>query len=307
MTLNTFHLAGVAEMSVTTGLPRIIEIFDGRKELKTPTMEIYLKPPYSEGKDIKKIALIIKESVVEEITKELSINVADNNVEVVINIKKMEDIGLDMQSVQKAIEKGCKTTAKVNENMIIVKNPEKDEGLRELYKLKEKIRKCYVQGVKNIMQVLPIKRGNEFVIVTAGTNMKKVFDLDFVDPARTKSNDIYEIFSVLGIEAARQTIIDETFKVIESQGLNIDVRHVMLVADMMCNGGVIKGITRYGIVSEKSSVLARASFETPIKHLINAALVGEEDLLASVVENVMINQPVPVGTGLPGLIVKSKK
>ena len=79
----------------------------------------------------------------------------------------------------------------------------------------------------------------------------------------------------------------------------------MLVADTMCVSGTLKGITRYGVVSEKSSVLARASFETPIKHIINAALVGEVDNLDSVVENVMINQPVPIGTGLPSLTVKS--
>jgi len=111
---------------------------------------------------------------------------------------------------------------------------------------------------------------------------------------------------VLGIEAARQSIINEVFKVIETQGLNVDIRHIMLVADTMCITGQIKGITRYGIVGEKASVLARASFETPIKHIINAALIGEVDKLDSVVENVMLNQPVPVGTGLPGLITKFK-
>ena len=127
-----------------------------------------------------------------------------------------------------------------------------------------------------------------------------------VDEKRTITNDIHEIAAVLGIEAAREAIINEVMKVMESQGLNVDIRHIMLVADMMCATGKIKGITRYGVVSEKASVLARASFETPIKHLINAALIGEEDKLSSVVENVMVNQPVPVGTGLPGLVTKLK-
>ena len=80
----------------------------------------------------------------------------------------------------------------------------------------------------------------------------------------------------------------------------------MLVADTMCSNGDVRGITRYGVVSEKASVLARASFETPVKHIINAALSGEVDKLTSVVENVMINQPVPLGTGLPGLVIKMK-
>ena len=136
--------------------------------------------------------------------------------------------------------------------------------------------------------------------------MKDILELPEVDASRTFSNDINEIYHVLGIEAARQAIINEVYKVIESQGLNINIRHIMLVADTMCATGIIKGITRYGVVSEKASVLARASFETPIKHLINAALEGEVDNLTSVVENVMINQPVPLGTGLPGLVTKMK-
>jgi DNA-directed RNA polymerase subunit A" len=75
----------------------------------------------------------------------------------------------------------------------------------------------------------------------------------------------------------------------------------------MCSTGTIKGITRFGIVREKASVLARASFETPIKHIIGAALKGEIDKLDSVVENVMISQTVPIGTGLPGLVIKKNE
>ena len=130
---------------------------------------------------------------------------------------------------------------------------------------------------------------------------------DFVDKTRTVSNDIHEMATVLGIEAAREVIINEVIKVITTQGLDIDERHIMLVADAMCMGGVVKGITRYGIVRQKSSVLARASFETPINHIMDASVVGEIDPLTSVIENVMLNQPVPVGTGLPKLTVKAEK
>ena len=86
--------------------------------------------------------------------------------------------------------------------------------------------------------------------------------------------------------------------------MNIDERHVRLVADAMTSSGEIKGTTRIGIINQKSSILARASFETPIKHFVNATLKNQKDELASVIENVILNQPVPVGTGLPGLLVK---
>ncbi|MEM4368832.1 MAG: DNA-directed RNA polymerase subunit A'', partial [Candidatus Woesearchaeota archaeon] len=144
----------------------------------------------------------------------------------------------------------------------------------------------------------------EYVIITSGSNLRKILELDFVDQTRTTTNDIFEIAEVLGIEAARRAILEEVNKVVAAQGLNVDIRHIMLVADTMCAGGTIKGVTRYGVVSEKASVLARASFETPIKHIIDASLIGEVDELNSIVENVMINQPMPVGTGLPSLVTK---
>ncbi len=311
MTLDTFHFAGVAELNVTMGLPRIIEILDGRKTLATPMMEIFLKAPYNKGKDIRELALKIKETKLGELVTEYVINIVDMKIELKLNVQKMQDASTTPVALVKAMEKDLGKSAVVkqgDEGVIEVKLKGKDEkSLNELYKMKEDLKGIHITGIKGITQVLPVKRHEEFIIITAGTNLKKILELDFVDPTRTVSNDIYEIASVFGIEAARQAIIDEVFKVIEAQGLTVDIRHIMLVADTMCVSGGVKGITRYGVVSEKASVLARASFETPIKHIINAALTGEVDELDSVVENIMLNQPVPVGTGLPGLITKVKK
>ncbi len=308
MTLNTFHFAGVAEMNVTMGLPRIIEILDGKKAIQTPMMEIYLKKPYNHGKNIKKLALSIKETKLKEVVSEFIINIAESKIEIMFDEKKMESIGLEYSIIQKAINANFKELASSKKkNIIMLKLSEKEKELNQLFKIKEKIKEIYVQGIKGIIQVLPIKKGNEFMIITSGTNLKKVLELDFIDQARIMSNNIFEIANVLGIEAARQVIINEVYKVIQNQGLNVDIRHLMLVADTMCATGTIKGITRYGVVKEKASVLARASFETPLKHIFNASLIGEVDHLNSVVENVMINQPVPVGTGLPGLVTKVKR
>lgn len=307
MTLNTFHFAGVAEMNITMGLPRIIEILDGRKEITTPMMEIYLKSPHNKGEGIKELALEIKETLLGEIVKEFSINIVDLKIEIKLNEDKLKELKLTKNSIIKSIEKlfSKKVNVKEKDDIVEVKLKGKDEkSLNELYKLKEDLKEAAVSGIKDIKQVLPIKRKDEYLIITAGSNLKKILELDFVDQNKTTTNDIDEISKTLGIEAARQAIIDELLKVIEAQGLNVDVRHIMLVADTMCVSGVIKGITRYGVVSEKSSVLARASFETPIKHIIDAALTGEVDYLNSVVENVMLNQSVPLGTGLPGLITK---
>src|SRR3989344_1544938 len=85
MTLNTFHFAGVAEMNVTMGLPRIIEILDARKTIRTPMMEIFLKHPYNKGKDIREIALSIKETLVGEIVSEYSMNIVDLKISMKLN------------------------------------------------------------------------------------------------------------------------------------------------------------------------------------------------------------------------------
>ncbi|VVB81602.1 DNA-directed RNA polymerase subunit A'' [uncultured archaeon] len=308
MTLNTFHYAGVAEMNVTMGLPRIIEILDGRKNIATPQMEIFLNAPYNKGKDIREIALQVKETKLGELVSEYGMNIVDLKIELKLNMEKLKELDVAPAYLVKAVEKGLSSEAgvKFEDGTLTLKLKCKDDerGLNALYRLKEKSKEVYVKGIKGVSQILPVKRKDEFLIITAGSNLKKVFELDFVDTNRTTTNDIYEIAEVLGVEAARQAIMDEVFKVIETQGLNVDIRHIMLVADTMTVSGEIKGITRYGVVSEKASVLARASFETPIKHIINAALKGEVDQLNSVVENVMLNQAVPVGTGLPGLITK---
>jgi DNA-directed RNA polymerase subunit A" len=305
MTLNTFHFAGVAEMNVTMGLPRIIEILDGSKSLKTPMMEIYLKKPYSKGKDIREIASLIKESTLEAVAKEFTVNISNFTIEILLDKNILKSLKLNTAKVLKTVAKSTKKyNVKNKGDTIILKQKGKNEEMNELFKIKEKLKGLYISGVKGITQVLPVKRENEFVIVTAGTNLGEVLDMEFVDPTRTFSNNIYETTEILGIEAARQAIINEVTKVIDAQGLNVDIRHIMLVSDIMCAIGQIKGITRYGVVSEKSSVLAKASFETPIKHLISASLVGEVDSLNSVVENVMLNQPVPIGTGVPELITR---
>lgn len=305
MTLNTFHFAGVAEMNVTMGLPRIIEVLDARKKIVTPMMEIYLKKPFSKGKDIRKIAESIKETDLKEFIDEVSINVAEISIDIKFKNDKLKDNKVKDAEIINAVNKIAKNIiTKMNKNVLTIKIKGKDQNINQLYKLKEKIKNIYIRGIKGITQVLPVKRGEEFIIITAGTNLKEILNLEFVDNTKTISNDIYEIENVLGIEAARQAIINEIYKVIETQGLNIDVRHIQLVTDTICFSGIVKGITRYGIISEKSSVLARASFETPIKHIINASLIGETDNLNSVIENIMLNQPVPMGTGIVKLKAK---
>ena len=308
-TLNVFHFAGVAEMSVSLGLPRLIEIFDARKEIKTPLMNVYIKSPWNKDPlKVKKIAASIKEIKLKEVSSSFVINIPKLQIEVALSKKKMRNLNLSEDEVCKAVAEGFpKLNVKLGTEKLVLKPKSEENQLIELYKLKEKAKTVYVSGVKGVKQVLPVKSGNEFMILTAGSNLKEVFRIKEVDETKTATNDIHEIKKVLGVEAARQAIINESSKVMNDQGLDIDIRHIMFISDVITSSGFIKGITRSGITGEKESVLARASFETPIKHIVNASLIGEEDSLNSVIENVILNQPVPLGTGLPDLVIKMKE
>lgn len=307
MVLRTFHFAGVAEMNVTMGLPRLIEIFDGRKLISTPMMEIFFKKQYQQPEQVKKFAARIKETTVGDVILDSEVDLLAQTVRIKVDLLVLEDLGLKINDLAGLVKKKIKHfKIEIEEDTLVLNYTGKLEEIKEIYNVREKIKKANIRGIKKITQVLPVKRDDEYIVLTSGSNLKEILNQEEVDGTRTITNDIFEIYNVLGIEAARQAIIDEACKVIGAQGLNIDIRHIMLVADTMCAGGDVKGITRYGIVSEKASVLARASFETPIRHIVNAALSGEEDRLTSVVENVMLNQPVPLGTGLPGLVTKMK-
>ncbi|MFH1501015.1 MAG: DNA-directed RNA polymerase subunit A' [archaeon] len=301
MALNVFHFAGVQEMQITLGLPRLIEIFDARKMPSTPAMEIYLDKEKSNEKDARIIAEKIKQFKFEEIAREIKINFVDKKIEVELNLESLKQLHSSTAAVlEKLKDEGFKVKLRGN----LIYTTDTKLNFKELFKLKEKLKQAVVSGIEGIEQVLVVKRDKNYVILTAGSNLKELFKLKGIDKDRTTSNNIREIQDVLGIEAARQVIIHEVQKVISSQGLDIDMRHLKLISDAMCTTGGVKGVTRMGIISEKSSILARASFETPIKQFVNATIKANKDELASVIENIILNQPVPVGTGLPGLLVK---
>lgn len=305
MTLSVFHFAGISEMQVTLGLPRLIEIFDARKEPSTPSMEIHLEREYNNEEYAKKIAAKIKEIKLEDVASEINMDFNNYKINIKLNKEILRELHLGGDSIVSALEaKNIKV--KKNDDILIIKARE-EKDFKALHKLKEKLKGISIAGIKNIKQILIVKREADYVILTGGSNLEEVLKIKGINKEKTTTNNMYEIANVLGIEAARQTIINEIKKVIEKQGLAIDERHIRLIADAMTINGDIKGVTRVGIIQHKSSILARASFETPIKHFVNAAINNATDPLASVIENLILNQPVPVGTGLPGLLVKIVK
>ncbi|ANF22995.1 DNA-directed RNA polymerase subunit A'' [Thermococcus piezophilus] len=299
MTLNTFHYAGVAEINVTLGLPRIIEIVDARKNPSTPIMTVYLneKHRYDREKALE-VARRIEGTTIENLAREMSIDILNFEFIIEIDPERLEKSGLDMEKIQRKLESSFKSAEFEVDGYTLIMRPKKVTKLSDLRRLSEKVKKHRLKGLSGVGKTIIRKEGNEYVIYTEGSNFKQILKVPGVDPTRTRTNNIHEIAEVLGIEAARNAIIEEIVNTMRDQGLEVDVRHIMLVADMMTLDGVILPIGRHGIVGEKASVLARAAFEITTQHLFEAAERGEVDPLNGVVENVLIGQPVPVGTGI---------
>ena len=311
MTMRTYHFAGTAGIQVTLGLPRMLEIFDARKEPRTPTMTVCMEKDHQNVDSVKKIAENIREVKAKDVILSTTTDLTEVQIRCKLDHKKLIALELAPEKVAKSI-KIRNTDSKIEGDCLVV-SPKKVD-LKNLHKLKYSVLESHVKGIRGISQVVVTKEEDEWVINTLGSNLKKVYDIEGVDFTRTISNNIFEVLDVLGIEAARSVIINQAKYTMEEQGLGVDVRYIMLLSDLMTVEGNIRAIGRYGISGQKSSVLVRASFEETKKHLTAAAIKGEKDNLRGTIENIMMNQVAPIGTGaftlvgrLPGSDEKSAK
>jgi DNA-directed RNA polymerase subunit A" len=300
MTMNTFHYAGVAEIDVTQGLPRLIELVDARKTPDTPMMTVHLDDEYATDREKAHEVVWQIEATKILALGDISTNVADMVVSIDLNEDTLKERMITPDEVSGIIEDnlGVQTTQK---GSVIEFGPEQP-SYRELLQLVEQLREIIFKGIEDINRVVirkeQLDEGEQFVLYTEGSAFGDVMEIEGVDASRTTSNNIHEIHDNLGIEAAREAIIEETMNTLEEQGLDdVNIRHLMLVADIMTNEGEVESIGRHGISGNKDSVLARAAFEVTVNHLLDAAIHGEVDDLNGVTENVIVGKPIKLGTG----------
>ena len=300
LTLRTFHFAGVHEQSILRGLPRLIEIVDARRTPSTPMMRIHLKREYAKSADeAQKIAKQIKCTTLEDITSDVGLDLRRNAIIIVLDDAAMRSEGVFVRQVDQAIKSLKLKYSRTGKTLTIYA----DEKEKDLDKLRSKLMSLKVKGVEKITKAIVRYENGEYVILTEGSNLKKVMQVPEVDHRRVWTNNIREIASVLGIEAARAAIVMELKHVLEEQGLDVDVRHLMIVADMMTLNGSVKQVGRHGVVRLKESPLARAAFEISVQTLIDAAVKGEVDRLRGNVERIIVGKEVKVGTGLVSLLM----
>jgi len=303
MTMRTFHYAGVAEINVTLGLPRLIEIVDARKNPSTPMMTIFLEKEYAHDRDkARELAWKIEATNI-TVLGSMYTDITEMKIVIELNKKSLLQRNMTPKEVAGKVEEELGASVEIKGDTLIM-TPE-EPSYRQLLQLVKSVQSVILKGIKGIRRVVIRKEeSGEYVLYTEGSMLKEVLAIDGVDATRTRTNNVNEIFEVMGIEAARQALIHEATETLREQGLTVDVRHIMLVADIMTVDGDVKPIGRHGISGEKASVLARAAFEVTVSHLLDSGMRGDIDELRGVTENVIVGQPIRLGTGNVKLIAK---
>jgi len=137
-----------------------------------------------------------------------------------------------------------------------------------------------------------------WVLDTIGTNLMDILALDYIDPKRTFSNDIQEIYRVFGIEAARQAIFNELSEVLEHDNAYINYHHLALLCDRMTISSHMISIFRHGLNNDNTGPIAKASFEETPEMFLKAARHAELDPMRGISANVMCGQEGYYGTGI---------
>ncbi|MDR1405173.1 MAG: DNA-directed RNA polymerase subunit A'' [Candidatus Methanoplasma sp.] len=307
MNMRTFHYAGVANINVTQGLPRLIEIVDARRIPSTPSMEIPLIGIAAEDESVARhVASEIEVTSLLDIAS-IETDITNQRLIITPNMRKMAVRGLGTEDIVEKLNKikAVRGLVRLSDFQVIITSDE--QSYKRLQIMYDAVRNAKIKGIDGIARAVLSKVGGSWKIITEGSNLKEVLKIEGVNTNKVMTNSILEVADVLGIEAARNSIVHEAMGTLGEAGLDVDIRHIMLVADLMTNDGQVKAIGRHGVSGKKSSVLARAAFEITAAHLLHAAMVGEVDSLEGVTENIIVGQPVTLGTGAVNLIYTPKR
>ncbi|KPU81156.1 DNA-directed RNA polymerase subunit A'/A'' [Nitrosopumilus sp. PRT-SC01] len=306
MTLRTFHFAGIKERNVTLGLPRLIELVDARKKPVTPTMDIYLEKEYKKSRE--KAIEVARHVLQTKVSSLIADTETDYSTEIklILSEKKLRERGCSVAEVEAALSSNKKFKIETTGELIVLKLIDEVDTATAIA-IRNKVLNTTVKGCPDILRVTLVQKDDEWVIQTTGSNIAKVLGVKGIDKRNVRTNNVFEIAGTLGIEAARNSLINELNHTLEDQGLEVDNRYIMLVSDLMCSRGYMQQIGRHGIAGTKDSVLARAAFEITVPTIAHAALAGEVEQLKGITENVIVGCNIPIGSGTVDLYMQVSK
>ena len=314
MVLKTFHAPSVLALDVAGGVERFKElVFYVRTS--TPVMTVHLKPEWAKSeKKAEEATKLLEETKVRNLTSEFNIDNKLFRLVLKVDKDRMMSSGVDMEEVLSAIKKKVKRIKGevTEEGERIVVNMEEVAAMKEPFQTLRKwalvVLNERIKGVKRIGRALArkirTKRGNKFVIMTQGSNLKEVINMEFVDAVKTTTNDCAEVMKVLGIEAARNCLSNELNSVLKQQGLEVDQRYISLLADAMTITGTLQAIrlsamyVPSGYFAEAKSPLSQMAFEWTRHVAMIVARRGEDNPVDSPLDALMMGQVPPAGTGM---------
>ena len=366
MTLNTFHFAGVSSKSnVTRGVPRLKELLHISKNIKQPSITVFLKDniPYDRVKT-QEIAnkleltilkdLIMSSSIyfdpkttktsiesdsafmdIYKVFEEVNPIDEDNDSCWVLRLefsrKEMMNRNLTMEDIHYAIfstyeklgyysdDNADKLIFRIRLNIENSINDDRD--IQYLKNFEKNILNLVIKGIDRINKIgirqtkdnVVYEDGNYkmkdmWVLDTVGSNLIDILGNSYVNTDRTFSNDIIEVYQVLGIDAAKELLIREINEVIDFSGNYVNYRHISLLCDFMTNKGILMSVDRFGINRDMDiGPLAKCSFEETTEQIFKAAIFGDVDKLDGVSANIMMGQLIPSGTGDSRILLDEMK
>lgn len=329
MTLKTFHFAGVASMNITLGVPRIKEIINASKTISTPIINSVLV-----NDDDEIAARVVKGRIEKTLLEDIAFYIEDvykNNMaylSIKVDLLTIEKLQLELtvESIARAICNAPKlkilagdvsVSGKDRINVLVTHRETKTESLKSttdttnalffrMQQLKRALPTICIKGLNNIFRaVINIRDDGKKELLVEGYGLKDVMSTDGVIGTKTTTNHVLEVFEVLGIEAARGSIIKEIDYTMSNHGMSVDPRHIQLLGDVMTYKGEVLGITRFGLSKMRDSVLQLASFEKTTDHLFDAAFFMKNDKIEGVSECIILGQTMSIGTGAFKLVKSS--
>lgn len=173
--------------------------------------------------------------------------------------------------------------------------------------IRPKLAEIQIAGIPRIQDFFVGKKDDRFFIDTDGANMRSIVKLPMILHESIRTNHMWEVYDMFGIEGVRKFLMEELKNIVSSDGTFINECHLMILVDLMTYNGMIQSVSRYGVKKDQNSVLTRSSFEESLEHFSKAAFFSEKENIESVSASIMCGKRSHIGTGITSLMVEWDK
>lgn len=354
LTLNSFHSSGLNVSTVTTGVPRFLEVLNATKEpkasinsflLKNKTLTIqqirqllgprlkavyfsdlyeteqiefnkseepwYEPFEYLYSCDFRFNSHCISYKLRKNVLYEYNISLLDikrkienkfDDIYVVVSPLSYAqvDIFLDVSVILEELQQNDRsfTESSLEDNILF------QTFLEDIIKPRlDEILICGIPKIKNFYIMKEMMQSNVYKIEVEGNNMYELLKNSNIETQSLKTNNMWEVYRMLGVEATRKFLLEELKSIVSSDGTFINPCHLLLLVNIMTFHGQIQSVSRYGVKKETDSVLAKATFEETLDHFSKAAFFAENETIRSVSSSIMCGKRTKIGSGMNDVIV----